>query len=142
MLFILYCCLCLTTYLLYVCMYVCMHTQVSGPSEDPLLTCFLPNPQTRTRALADLYEIIIRNDRGKTCLSCAYMLICCNNTVYGDHCIVCGNYYNFTILSCLSVYCISDHYTLLRPIAHTQGKIKVSSIRLLLIYALQHSYHM
>jgi hypothetical protein len=37
--------------------------QISGPADDPLLTCFVPS--NRTRALEDLYEIVIRNDRGE-----------------------------------------------------------------------------
>jgi hypothetical protein len=36
--------------------------KVSGPADDPLLTCFVPT--NRNRAVEDLYEIIIRNDRG------------------------------------------------------------------------------
>eukprot|EP01032_Pedospumella_encystans_P007679 gene7679-9185_t len=34
---------------------------ISGPAEDPLLTCFVP--QNRNRSVEDLYEIVIRNDR-------------------------------------------------------------------------------
>jgi hypothetical protein len=40
-----------------------VYLQISGPADDPLLTCFVPS--NRTRALEDLYEIVIRNDRGE-----------------------------------------------------------------------------
>jgi hypothetical protein len=82
--------------------------QVSGPADDPLLTCFVP--ANRNRAVEDLYEIIIRNDRGK--VECTHTLVDNNGLI--------------------SAFC-ADHYTLLRPMENLNSRIKVRVFTLRLL---------